>query len=100
MATINRNGSLIKAVVCIGIVVLNQHKFFLQHIIICFSHMMVNSRFFVTSIIFFFLHNGILHAKHRIFPINMINTQLISRPEKVCIFMINKTHNWSARRKT
>ena len=23
----------------------------------------------------------------------MINTQLISRPEKVCIFMINKTHN-------
>ena len=29
MATIYRNGSLIKAVVCIGIVVLNQHKFFL-----------------------------------------------------------------------
>ena len=28
MATINRNGSLIKAIVCIGIVVLNQHKFF------------------------------------------------------------------------
>ena len=29
MATINRNRSLIKAIVCIGIVVLNQHKFFL-----------------------------------------------------------------------
>ena len=29
MATINRDGSLIKAIVCIGIVVLNQHKFFL-----------------------------------------------------------------------
>ena len=29
MATINRHGSLIKAIFCIGIVVLNQHKFFL-----------------------------------------------------------------------
>ena len=29
MATINRNRSLIKAIVCICIVVLNQHKFFL-----------------------------------------------------------------------
>ena len=29
MATINRHGSLFKAIVCIGIVVLNQHKFFL-----------------------------------------------------------------------
>ena len=28
MATINRNCSLIKAKVCIGIVVLNQHEFF------------------------------------------------------------------------
>ena len=27
--------------------------------------------------------------------INMINTQLISRPEKVCIFMITRTHSWS-----
>ena len=29
MATINRHGSLIKAIVCIGIVVLNKHKFLL-----------------------------------------------------------------------
>ena len=29
MATINTNVSLINAIVCIGIVVLNQHKFFL-----------------------------------------------------------------------
>ena len=41
MATINRNGSLIKTIVCIGIVVLNQHKIFLSHNIIYFSHMMV-----------------------------------------------------------
>ena len=29
MATINRSGSLINAIVCIGMVVLNQHKLFL-----------------------------------------------------------------------
>ena len=29
IATINRHGSLLKAIVCIGIEVLNQHKFFL-----------------------------------------------------------------------
>ena len=47
----------------------------------------------MTLIIICFLDNGILHAKYHIFPINMINTQLISRPEKVCIFMITKTYN-------
>ena len=39
-----------------------------------------------------FHDNYILRAKYRIFP---MNTQLISRPEKVCIFMITKTHYWS-----
>ena len=43
-----------------------------------------------------FLESYILHAKYRIFHKKyMINTHLISRPEKVRIFMINKTHNWS-----
>ena len=65
-----------------------------------FSHMMVKSRFYVTLIIYFFLDEYILHAKYRIFPINMIITQLISRPEKVCMFMITKTHNLSVLRKT
>ena len=41
MATINRIGSLKKAIVCIGIVVLNQHKLFLSHNIIHCSYMMV-----------------------------------------------------------
>ena len=45
MATMNRNGSSIKAIVCIGIVVYYQHKSFLSHNIIYFSHMMVKSRF-------------------------------------------------------
>ena len=34
-----------------------------------------------------FLNNYILHAQYRRFP---INTQLTSRPEKVCVFMIAK----------
>ena len=86
MATINRKGSLIKAIVCIGIVVLNPHKFFLSHNIIYFSHMMVKSSFFVTLIIGFLSKKGILHAKYRIFPIIMINTQLISRPKR-CVYL-------------
>ena len=53
MATIKRNGSLIKAIVCIGIVVLNQLKFFLSHNIIYFSHMMVKLRFYVILVILF-----------------------------------------------
>ena len=47
-----------------------------------------------------FLNNFIFHAKYRKFPVNMINTQLISRPEKMCIFMITKTNNWSVLPKT
>ena len=41
----------------------------------------------MTLIIFFFLEMVFCMC---IFPINMVNTQLISRPEKVCIFMITK----------
>ena len=63
--------------------------------------MMVKSIFYVTliinyfSITMIFLDNYDLHAKYHIFNINMINTQLISGPEKVCVFMITKPHNWS-----
>ena len=53
MATINRNGLLIKFIVCIGIVVLNQRKFVLSLNIIHFNHMMVKSRLYVTLIINF-----------------------------------------------
>ena len=40
-----------------------------------------------------------MHEKYRIFPINMIHTQLISKPENVCTFMMTKTYNWSVLRK-
>ena len=61
-----------------------------------FSHMMVKSMLYVTFENKLFLESYILHAKYRIFHKKyMINTHLISRPEKVCIFMITKTHNWS-----
>ena len=53
MATINRNGLLIKFIICIGIVVLNQRKFVLSLNIIHFNHMMVKSRLYVTLIINF-----------------------------------------------
>ena len=89
-ATINRNGSLIKAIVCIGIVVLNQHNLFLSHNIIYFSHMMVKSSF---SIFFFAYKMTYISYKHDKYAANQ-------QTKKVCIFIISKTHNWSVIRKT
>ena len=48
MATIRRNCSLIKAVVCVGMVIFNQHKRFFSHNIKYFSHMMFKSRLYPT----------------------------------------------------
>ena len=58
---------------------------------------MVKLRFYVTLIINYSLIT-IFCMQNTIYfiYINMINIQLISRPEKVCIFMvITQTHNWS-----
>ena len=44
------------------------------------------------TLIIFFFDSYILHAKYRRLP---ITNQLISRPEKVRIFMITKTRDWS-----
>ena len=54
MATININCSLVKAIVCIGIVVFNQHEHFFKDNMIYFGHMMVKWRFYVTLIINYF----------------------------------------------
>ena len=48
MATIMRNCSLIKAMVCVGIVIFIQHEGFFQHNINYFSHIMVTSMLYLT----------------------------------------------------
>ena len=48
MATIMRNCSLIKAMVCVGIVIFIQHEQFFWHNINYFSHMMVTSMLYLT----------------------------------------------------
>ena len=48
MATIMRNCSLIKAMICVGIVIFIQHERFLLHNIKYFSHMMVTSMLYLT----------------------------------------------------
>ena len=48
MAAIMRNCSLIKAIVCVGMVIFNQHERFFLHNINYFSHMMVESRLYLT----------------------------------------------------
>ena len=48
MATIMRNCSLIKAMVCVGVVIFIQHERFFQHNISYFSYMMVTSMLYLT----------------------------------------------------
>ena len=48
MATIMRNCSLIKAMVCLGMVIFIQHERFFKHNINYFSHMMVISMLYLT----------------------------------------------------
>ena len=48
MATIMRNCSLIKATVCVGMVIFIQHERFCNMISIIFSHMMVTSMLYLT----------------------------------------------------
>ena len=48
MATIMRNCSLIKAMVCVGMVIFIQHERLLLHNINYFSHMMVTSMLYLT----------------------------------------------------
>ena len=48
MATIMRNCSLIKAMVCLGMVIFIQHKRYFEHNINYFSHMMVKSMIYLT----------------------------------------------------
>ena len=48
MATIIRNCPLIKAIVCIGMVIFIQHERFFKHNINYFSHMMVTSMLYLT----------------------------------------------------
>ena len=48
MATIMRNCSLIKAMVCVGMVIFIQHERFFKHNINYFSHMMVTSMLYLT----------------------------------------------------
>ena len=48
MATIMRNYSLIKAMVCVSMVILIQHERFFKHNINYFSHMMATSMLYLT----------------------------------------------------
>ena len=48
MATIMRNCSLIKAMVCVCMVIFIQHERFFEHNINYFSHMMVTSMHYLT----------------------------------------------------
>ena len=48
MATIMRNCSLIKAMVCVGMVIFIKYERFFQHNIINFSHMMVTSMLYLS----------------------------------------------------
>ena len=48
MATIMRNCSLIKAMVCVGMVIFIQHECFFNIISIFFSHMIVTSMLYLT----------------------------------------------------
>ena len=48
MATIMRNCSLIKAMVCVGMVIFIKHERFFKHNINHFSHMMVTSMLYLT----------------------------------------------------
>ena len=48
MATIMRNCSLIKAMVCVGMVIFIKHERFFKHSINYFSHMMVTSMLYLT----------------------------------------------------
>ena len=65
MATIMRNCSLIKAMVCVGMVIFIQHKRFFKHNVIYFSHMMVTSMLYLTltmnyfSISIFYMQNTV-----------------------------------------
>ena len=70
MATIMRNCSLIKAMVCVGMVIFIQHERFFKNNINYSSHMMVTSMLYLTLTMNFFLDNYILHAKYRRFLIN------------------------------
>ena len=56
---------------------------------------MVKSMFIVSLIINYFSITILCMQNTYISYINMINTQVISRPGNVCIFMITKTCNWS-----
>ena len=65
IATIMRNCSLIKAMVCVGMVIFIQHERFFKHNINYFSHMMVTSMLYLTltmnyfSIIIFCMQNSV-----------------------------------------
>ena len=48
MATIMRNCLLIKAMVCVGMVIFIQHECFFKHNTNYFSHMMVSSMLYLT----------------------------------------------------
>ena len=48
MATIVRNCPLIKAIVCVGMVIFIQHERFFKHNINYFSHLMVTSMLYMT----------------------------------------------------
>ena len=48
MATIIRKCQLIKAIVCVGMVIFIQHERFFKHNINYFSHMMVTSMLYLT----------------------------------------------------
>ena len=48
MATITRNCSLIKAIVCVGMVIFIQHERFFKHKINHLSHMMVTLMLYLT----------------------------------------------------
>ena len=76
MATIIRNCPLIKAIVCVGLVIFIQHERLFNIIsiilvICCYINALPD---FDNEL---FLYNYILHAKYRRFP---INTQLIGPP--------------------
>ena len=54
MATIMRNCSLIKAMVCVGMDIFIQHERFFKHNINYFSHMMVTSMLYLTLTVNYF----------------------------------------------
>ena len=54
MATIMRNCSLIKAMVCVDMVISIQHERFFKHNINYFSHMMVTSMLYLTMTMNYF----------------------------------------------